>query len=310
MIVFGFAMVYLGRVITKYKGVYFGKIYFSTIFISSITLISFNLLTSLSIINFLEGSIDLGILSSFLYDFITRYNYSIIQAFVGSVTLASLGELVLSVSNEKETSLLNVSELFPSDFKIISGLQNDPNLGKLIDGFRGHRIGVEDKLKVILSNKNIIRFKCVTRSLWIIEQIDILIKENNLKIDRKECRILKSTYESAMIEYAKFVFNRGFSIDLVLKKRSEIIKDYSLRYLERSALLSAFDVKEFDFGDINYIIFECTNGSKEILFFVRDTGPRMERVGLLSHEIYIIELFEILFNKAWKQGKNYTGDQP
>jgi hypothetical protein len=67
--------------------------------------------------------------------------------------------------------------------------------------------------------------------------------------------------------------------------------------------LAGYNTRECDMGNLDFIILIYSDGKKEILFLVKDTSPRTKRVGLLSNERYLIDLFEILFDNAWNQAK-------
>jgi hypothetical protein len=105
------------------------------------------------------------------------YNIIIIWFTIGSIFLASFGELVLSLANEAPKSLLSIADLFPAELKIITGLQGKLNYKEIREEFINERGGIDNKLEEILKDKNFSHFDCITRSIWIVDRINNIAKK-------------------------------------------------------------------------------------------------------------------------------------
>ena len=308
--IFGFALVYIGRAITKSKGVSYGRVFFYGIFMSFLLLLFYNVFLSI-VITYKFQLVELIKTLPAVIDGVTRfYGFMIIWFIIGSVFLASVGELVLSMANETPKSLLCIADLFPADLRIITGLQKKINYKEIKEEFIGERNGIDSKLEEILNDKKFSYFICITRSIWIVERINNVIRNKNMIIKKEKCKILKSTYKVAIKAYIQYKDDQDLTLEHVLSKRTKIIKDYIIKYKERCNLLAGYNVREYDMGDLDFIISVYSDNRKEILFLVRDTSPRPKRVGLLSKERYLIDLFEIIFDNAWNQAKVFKQSMP
>lgn len=243
-------------------------------------------------------------MNNYLNNFISGYKFSIVFSFIGSFILSTIGELILSASKESEKPLLAIMDLFPSGFKIISGIKGTVNIYNLLKELDIDKSGINTTLRAMITDKEFLRFECVTWSLWIIETIDDIINENNLNVDKKSCKILKSSSDYSILKYSTFIKVQDPSIDLIFG-RQEKIDEYKENHERRIKLVEAYNSRELDFGDLSYIVIYYKNNRKEILIFVNDLGPRLRKVGLFSSERYIVEIFGGLFDRAWSQAENH-----
>lgn len=128
-IFFGIILIYLGRIITKNLGVFYGKVHFSSIFLTSAVLILYR---SISGIGVPEG-IDLKtlynyIITSLMYliggasYFLELYRDQIMISFFASIFLSTGGELFLSMMKPRERKLVSIMEKLPSGFLTYTGL--------------------------------------------------------------------------------------------------------------------------------------------------------------------------------------------
>jgi len=232
IVFFGLALVYLGRVITKFKGIFYARIYYSAFFVSALLLVISNSFLSISAsVSFYDW---LTFFSQSFDNFIYIYGNSIRWSFFGSLFLATIGELFLSLNKNENKSLISISELFPSDFEIITGLSEDLNINKFVLQLKGKHSGLEDKLKELLGDKEFSHFSCATRSLWIIELIEMSLIKNNLIINKRKSKILKASYDSSMRAYEVYLDSRDPSPDYLFGNKNKKIIEFCRKYNYRN----------------------------------------------------------------------------
>jgi hypothetical protein len=114
------ALLLIGRIITKAKGCLYGRLHFSAIFIATSIYIALEIfieLTKTHSIDILYNDLYLRINS-----FIDFYNIFGYLPVICSLSLVTFFELVLSITSPTSKSILIVSDKFPSDFRVITGL--------------------------------------------------------------------------------------------------------------------------------------------------------------------------------------------
>ena len=152
VVIIGLTFLYLGRIVTKNKGIFYGRLHFSILFIVGSL---FFVLNSLIMWANLSGD-GVQYITSFL-DRITStlifIQSSIKPIFLGTLILSTVGELCLYQQQHKHPrSLLAVSEKFPSDFMVITG-----------------KNGIREKSNLMLGeNEDRISMKCVTKSCTMV----------------------------------------------------------------------------------------------------------------------------------------------
>jgi hypothetical protein len=296
VVIIGLTFLYLGRIVTKNKGIFYGRLHFSSLFILGSL---FFVLNSLIMWINLSGGGGAQYITSFL-DRITStlifMQSSIKPIFIGTIILSTVGELGLYHQQHKHPrSLLAVSEKFPSDFMVITGK----------NGIR------EQSKQMFEKNKDIKSMKCVTKSCTMVKDIEGAIrqiyKEQREKEGKKEIKlnykIIKAPIDRAIEDFENAVNNLPLSMEWLFKK--SMIKNYVANLLKRNVILNRLitegmvEAKEFNFGELRFLIVEDSRGCKKLLVSARDRGPLMDRVGLYSEEPYIVESFANLFDTTW-----------
>jgi hypothetical protein len=295
VVIIGLTFLYLGRIVTKNKGIFYGRLHFSSLFILGSL---FFVLNSLIMwINLSGGG------GQYITSFLDRITSTLIfmqssikPIFIGTIILSTVGELGLYHQQHKHPrSLLAVSEKFPSDFMVITGKK----------GIR------EQSNQMFGKNKDIKSMKCVTKSCTMVKDIEGAIrqiyKEQREKKGKKEIRlnykIIKAPTDRAIEDFENAVNNLPLSMEWLFKK--SMIKNYVSNLLKRNVILNRLitegmvEAKEFNFGELRFLIVEDSRGCKKLLVSARDRGPLMDRVGLYSEEPYIVESFANLFDTKW-----------
>jgi len=258
-------------------------------------LLTIELLSEINI----NGIIGLG---SFAIGFAYAISPFVGSFAVGSIVLATVGEFVLSILPPTNRSLVSVMEKLPSDFKIITGMQEcgkynlRSHLGQEI---KGHHHGVTDRLKLILLKKDINQILCFSKSLWIVERVSE-IEEEFEKDFSKNVKVIKLPDEIAIRKLAKQAYEGYPSLDSLLGKRAVEFDESWEDYIERLYILDRYLCEDFDIGDLRFILTEYNDGSMCIMFLTRDLGPIGNIVGMYSEEPYIIENYYNLFENIWR----------
>ena len=114
------AFLFIGRILTKKKGVFFGRVHFSSIFLAISIYISTEILLAMGETH----SIDLLYVNLYnrINNFINFYNLFGNLPVVCSLTLVICCETLLSMTTPSSKNLLVISDKFPSDFRVITGL--------------------------------------------------------------------------------------------------------------------------------------------------------------------------------------------
>ncbi len=307
-LIFGLGLVYFGRIETKFRGVFYGKLHFTALFILGFIFIFLNAIFTVT-----SSSYFHELMVTQIIDYINKYNELLLWSAVGTGVLATLGEAILLFLPSNSKGLLTSSEKIPSDFKTITGIQCNKNLNNLYTELKGKHSEIKDKLNELLSEENLISVKYATRYLGLVEALDKYISEstNNVKYF-----VLKLPKRLALDSYEQTVNERHPSIDLFTKERTEDIENFKNIYRIRSAVLSAYShlkmidwMDEYNFGNISFIICEYPEQVRKLMIFVRDTGPRNERIALYSEEPYIIEMFSNIFDAGWKMDDGKENNQ-
>lgn len=309
--IYGIILIFLGRVLTRKQGAFYGKLHFSSIFISSSILLVFDFIIQ-GRFNFSDFASNISLLS--ISHFMAT-SYQIIMAFinllyggpishsllslsiVGTVVLSTIGESYLSILPPDVKSVLAVTEKFPTDFKVITGVNiRYDKIRHTIDSmFEGRIISV----------------KCVTKTLVWIDLLEENIRKqqilnptfpNKLRLDY---RILKAPKDTALDDYKETIEALPYSFAHITQYGKQIcdeakdeydLRSEALAYLQDINYLSA---RNYYFKDIVYLITEDQLGSKKLLYLVKDRSAINSRVGLYTEQPYIIELFENIFENAW-----------
>jgi len=301
----GFFSLYIGRIITQQKGVYFGKIHFSILFILSTV---FFTIVCASIIFSDFSSFSLSGLSNLFHGIQTAYldglreTLDFIKSFItlyflGPVILASVGEYFLYRQQSKKVrSIVAVSEQLPSDFKSITG-----------------REGIAKKLNQLFNNSSrIINVRCVTKSCTMPYEIRGLIENEYARMHEdilanrvKPCyRILRSPERYVFRDYYTRIINMKVSMDM-LRDKTRLMQEYKNDYDKKLKSLlelkeqKLVDEKSYYFGQMRFIILDYENGDRKMLMIVKDTSIRKSRVGLFTEEPYIINVFQSMFDSIW-----------
>lgn len=113
-------LLFLGRLITKRKGSFFGRIHFSAIFVACSVYISYDILNYVSN-NLHNFQFMYENLFNKLNNFIDFLNYFLPDILFSLIFIGTIFELILSFSFPTTKSLTVVLDKFPSDFKVITG---------------------------------------------------------------------------------------------------------------------------------------------------------------------------------------------
>lgn len=287
------SVVFLGRIITKFSGVIYGRTFLTTF----ITFGALVVVIQLMVIKGHDLTWDFIIHSP--ANFIEKTSLETIWCAIGTLVLATLGEFVLSIIPPTNRSLMCISEKFPSDFRICTGLQKS-GVDMITSEILGNHHGTIDELKEVLTSKHLKMVKCFTRSLWVIEKIETINKDYFIGLNKHNMRIIKLPDDVAEEKFAKDAFSRYPSLDYFLGRRKSQFDDTKEEYKKRLVLLEKYDTRNYDIGDLRFILVEYCDGDKVIIFLTRDTGPLGTIIGIYSEESYIIEIFNNIFNTVWE----------
>lgn len=115
------AFLFIGRVITKRKGVFYGRLHFSALFIACSIYIAYDVINAFIITEHTFQALYI-VLSKRIYNFwVFSYHFAA-YLLSGIMLLASIFEFALSISIPTTKSIFLVLEKFPSDFRVITGL--------------------------------------------------------------------------------------------------------------------------------------------------------------------------------------------
>jgi hypothetical protein len=196
----GLILIYLGRIITKKQGSFYGKLHFSTIFISAFLVLmieivkldklEFNDLASgMSASVLISAAKNIYIILIYYINILWGYNLSrtsspLVICLFGCAILSTLSEWILATSPPDIRSYLACADKFPSDFTVITGITSKKD-------------NIEDKIDEIFKDK-IIGIMCVTKSLVWVDLLEKSIRKQH-KLNRNasnranlDYRILKS----------------------------------------------------------------------------------------------------------------------
>lgn len=286
--------IYIGRIITKNSGVFYGRVYYSTLLAFASLIFMFNLFL-------IKGSSNLtvGYLIELVFGFVHENSFVIGGVIPCTLILATAGETILSISRPTKRTLMCVSEKLPSNFLIATGLQHS-GLVSIRQEVLGNHHGTVDKLREMLTPYEIKQIKCFTRSLWIVEKIEKIAKEKKIDLGKENFKIVKLPDEVARKSFAADACNRSPSIDYLLKRRQlEFNEDYK-DYLKRCDSLYKYDVREYDIGDLRFAIVEYSDNTKKMMIFTKDTSPIGNIVGAYSDEAYVLQMFANIFDITWQ----------
>ena len=177
VLIIGLTFLYLGRIVTKNKGIFYGRLHFSSLFILGSI---FFVLNSCIMWTTLEGEgvqYITSLLDSIRSNLIFIHS-SIPPIAIGTLVLSTVGELGLYTQQHKHPrSLLAISEKFPSDFMVITG-----------------KNGIKKQANQMFGkNEDIKSMKCVTKSCTMVEDIEGSIrrvyKEQKEKEGKKKIKL-------------------------------------------------------------------------------------------------------------------------
>ena len=232
IIPFGLGLLYTGRIITRRAGVFYGKLHFSAIFVSAAVVIGLeftNVLMGGPV--FSDALIYAGIMPHIHNYIVLLFNKFAVWSFIGTLILSTAGEIFLARQDPCDKSLLVISDKFPSDFQVMTGKFNSKNgattENRVMTGISGtkkeettgekivQRIccsemkGIAEKygnnlsssmtdnrIRNMLSERDIVKVRCVTKSLRLVEYIkdsDINKYDSNRNVS---CKVLKAPIES------------------------------------------------------------------------------------------------------------------
>jgi hypothetical protein len=298
LVILGFFVVFLGRIVTKHHGVIQGRLFYSTLLSSAFLLLIINAFTTINYGGF-QGLVKLP--SDLLIEVHPFFGIFLI----GSFFLSTAGEFILSISNSGKRSVVCIAEKLPSDFEVITGLQGcgrNRLVSHMIQEFSGKHHGIEDKLEDILTTKAIKEIRCFSKSLWIVERIKKT--ERDTKLDfRSVLKVIKVPDIIAMEKFAKRSYDRYPSLDSLHSKRYlEFEEDWD-KYLHRKKILTEYEWMDYDIGDLIFFIIEYIEGDRNIMILTRDTSAMGSIIGAFSEEPYIIDLYDNMFKNIWKYRK-------
>lgn len=306
VILIGLMMLYVGRIITRRQGIFFGKLHFSAILITS-SIIFFmdviskgNLDLSGSLINDLTvyspANIYITLINvvlsfiDYLFEGNSILSKTIYISAFGVIYLAILGEWFLARLPMNATSLLTIAEKLPSNFVVI---HDETKINKFIkeDMFSGR----------------IVYSKCATRALRFMDFIERPIREQSEANGCSSSKnyILVAPYDKAEADYRAFIKSLPWSIFNILKKEGELVQKFKSEYQQRSSLLRNLKhdklaiSKEGYCGDLIFLITRNDQNQRKILFLVREKSTLNGRVGLYTIQPYIINIFEKFFDESW-----------
>lgn len=308
----GFSLLYLGRIISKFQGVFYGRLHFSASFIpTTLLMFAYAIIVVInSIKNLNAGSsktvyicveIFINLFQCFrdgIYNYLGYFGDFAVCSILGTLFLATIGELLLSGFGSRSRTLLAASEKLPSDFKTLTGVSCD----------------IVDKIYEIFEGKEVKSIKCATRSLRLLSDIEEYIYkqykdmhgEDGIEVDY---RLLKAPEETALGYYTNAIMSLQPSLGDIVRKRKKAIEDFKNTYsknlekLETLGKSQMLNYRDYNFSESVFLITEYTNGAKNLLIVAKDTSPRMSRVGLYTEEPYIIDTFANAFDYAWKNSE-------
>lgn len=211
-------LLFIGRIITKKKGTFFGRLHFSAIFITCSIYVSYDILNCIITTFHVPELIYINLYNK-IDNFINFLNYFLPDLIYGIIFLSFLCEMYLSILSPNNKSLLVVLEKFPSDFKVITGYFGalDYIINKLFgldkdyfnDKYEYNKLirnlccdiksdflkrkknsiwqgdGIYNKLNDILCERKGIKIKkilCITRSIVMADDIiELLIKNKRIR---------------------------------------------------------------------------------------------------------------------------------
>lgn len=283
---------FLGRIITKYEGNVQGKFYYSTFltFGFLLLLIDFFRLGSLSYIDLLHAP----------YKFSESVHHILGSLFFGTLFLSTIGEACLSISCSPQRAISCITEMLPSDFQEVTGLQECGLDHWRLEVFGEHHGAHEKMVKILMNGRKnkISQILCFSKSLWMIERIRQIDLLNQLDLSDK-VRVMKLPDSIAREKLAKRILERNPSFDDLRNGRADEIERDWKDYQMRLPMLKNFDFLDYNIGDLRFMLTVCENGEKNILLITRDTGPSGTLIGIYSEESYIVEYFHDMFNRIW-----------
>jgi hypothetical protein len=300
VILLALSILYIGRIITKKKGIFYGKLHFSSFFLIGFTLFVFNLLNTAILLD--SSSLVSSILSNYIQ--IIDKNIGIfvdnaIACATGTLMLATIGEGILIVTPSVPRSLLAISDKLPSDLRVITG----------------HK-GVDSKLKEMLSRDKVVtKLRCITKSCSILNIIEMDIYnqffeyEERKKQDGQTCKpclqIINAPEDKFLADLDKSLgklSQRSIGIFSKRLNKEERINQYNKSKMILNNLKNdkMAEVRESYFGDLRFVSIDYENQDKSLMLIVRDGGSLMDRVGVYTEEPYIIDIFINLFDKKWE----------
>lgn len=318
----GLTLLYIGRIITKMEGSFYGRLHFTALFASPLILIYLRIISNAGG-NFspLASELSIQSLKNIIISFFgmalqyvnmvldtSQGTPLIVIAFLGSIGIAFIGEWYLSNLPPKIKSNLCVSDKFPSKFKAITSIKSDECKIDFIkkEMFGNKKFGIQapDNPDTIVSIKG------VTKSLGIIKftsesiimQYDLCTDPENSKIDY---RFLIAPEKMALNSFENAINDLPYGIFSNNKLRSGLTDDFVEEYKDNHSCMAdlvkkrMIRVKEYDFCGVPFLITENKSGYRRLLFLVKDKGIIGDRVGLYTDDQYLIEAFEDIFKNTW-----------
>lgn len=287
----GLTFLYFGRIITKFRGVHYGRTHFAILYVAVILILVFN-----AIIDIVTNP---GRLAERFEQYFIDNQTILLMSFIGSFCLAFLGELTLSLIKGSARNLRCFSEKFPTDFRTITGLQ-EKGLSALSSELWNSNDGLIDKIEKNFREGRPKSFKCVTKNLWILKHIDIILKNSNIDLDKSKCKILMDSSAHAIKNYKKSIIARPPSLDFfIVGRRDKKISDFIAEYRERQNLLKYYNVREHDLASITFLITYYEGGNKDLMFIVNDVVNGGKLIGLYTKDLHYISIFSNIFDAAW-----------
>lgn len=311
----GFSLLYLGRILTKQQGSIFGKLHFSSLFITVFVIILVQIVSS--------SNLTYNSIYDNIQKFISLFVENKTEIFMGSLILSLFGESLLSCLPPTPKSLLAIADKFPSDLRVVCGIHPQIKyklklLGQVVANGNKDSIqklnnssAIYAKIDEIFDNPSVEEIKCVTKSLVLAENILDHIEDQHKKGKTINFKILKSPKQNAFNDFEIAIKRRPLSLGLLitnhirgdstLNKYNRFIDGYVLRDrdLEACQRYYGIQIKEYYFKSVIFMVAKYADGSKKLLFSIRDKGPMMNRVGLYTEELYIINIFERIFDDIW-----------
>jgi hypothetical protein len=227
-------------------------------------------------------------------DFVSFYSGPIIILAISSLFLATFGEIfLLHIPSNESPFLENLSEASNSGFKPIES--HIYTLSSFKKNIFSYNDKIKEELFIILTKEDIKIIRCFTHSMWLISQIHEFDMNYYLKLESSNFKIVKLPDYLNLERMIRKAY-RLPTIDRVLGWKRSAIYESWYYYLSRLPLLNNYDVREYDIGDLQFLVVEYLSGRNCVILF---KGAR----AYYSDEIDIKEKYSTIFDKTWENSE-------